>query len=84
MEHTQQSLESVADCKGTQKFSRMKILSPLMIPTTGCVSHQDQLKCAAVSNKYTSFPQPHTDILSAQETAMSPYVDIQHHFHQQL
>lgn len=55
-----------------------------MILTTGSVSHQDQLKGAAVSNKYTSFPQPYTDILSAQETAMSPYVDIQHHFHQQL
>lgn len=59
MEHTQQSLESAADCKGTQKFSLMRILSPLMIPTTGCVSHQHQLKCAAVSNKYMSFPALH-------------------------
>lgn len=55
-----------------------------MILTTGCVSHQDQLKGAAVSNKYISFPQPYTDILSVQETAMSAYVDIQHHFHRLL
>lgn len=84
MAHTQRSLESMAGCKGTQKFSLMKILSPLMIPTTGCVSHHDQLKGAAVSNKHMPFPQPYTDILSAQETATSLYADIQHHFHQQL
>lgn len=55
-----------------------------MIPTTGCVSRQDQVKGAAVSNKYMSFPQPYTYIFNAQETAMSPNVDMQHHFHQQL
>lgn len=84
MVHTQQSLESMAGFKGTQKFSLMKIQSPLMLPTTGCISHQDQLRGAAVSNQYLSFTQPYRDILSAQETAKSLYVDIQHHFHQQL
>lgn len=47
-----------------------------MIPITGCVNHQDQLKGAALSNNCISFAQPHTDILNPQETAMSLYADM--------
>lgn len=60
IEHTQQSLDSMADCKGTQKIALMKIPSPLMIPTTGCKSPGPTQKCRSLQQVRVFSPALHT------------------------